>query len=177
MTFGTAISTCFSKSFTFSGRAARSEYWWFFLFYVLGVILFGLLDGIFFGPDLRTGQDRDILSGIWGFVLYIPLFAAAWRRLHDAGRPGWYALIPMLISLVTLIGLFSGIFAFARLENGGVDADSLRSSAVVLGLGGIAVMAIAQFVAGLVMLYWLTRPSDIGANAYGPAPYLGPAAP
>lgn len=173
MTFGAAISSCFRKYFTFSGRAPRPEFWWFFLFYVLGGILFGLLDAFLLGPDPQTGQGREILGGIWGFVLYIPLLAAAWRRLQDTGRPGWYALIPMLISLVTLIGLFTGIFAFAQLQNGGVDPDSLRGPAVFLGLGGMAVMAIAQLVASVVMLYWLTRPSDIGVNAYGPVPYGG----
>ena len=173
MTFGTAISTCFSKYFTFSGRAARSEFWWFFLFYVLGGIVFSLADGLLLSPDPRTGTSRDILSGLWGVALYIPLLAASWRRLHDTGRPGWYALIPMLISLVTLIGLFTGIFAFAQLQNSGVDADSLRGPAAFLGLSGIAVMGIAQLVVSLLMLYWLTRPSDIGPNAYGPAPYAG----
>lgn len=173
MTFGTAISTCFSKYFTFAGRAARSEFWWFFLFYLLGAIAFSLLDALLLGPDPTTGQDREILSGIWGLALYIPLLAAAWRRLQDTGRPGWYALIPMLISLVTLIGLFTGIFAFAQLQNSGVDPDSLRGPATFLGFSGIAAMGIAQLVVSLLMLYWLTRPSDIGPNAYGPAPYTG----
>lgn len=173
MTFGTAVSTCFNKYFTFSGRAARSEFWWFFLFYVLGAIVFSLLDAFLLGTDPTTGQQREILSGIWSLALYIPLLAASWRRLHDTGRPGWYALIPMLISLLTLIGLFTGIFAFAQLENSGVDPESLRGPAAFLGLGGITVMGIAQLVVSLLMLYWLTRPSDIGPNAYGPAPYSG----
>ena len=32
MSFGEAIKTCFKKYATFSGRARRSEYWWFALF-------------------------------------------------------------------------------------------------------------------------------------------------
>jgi len=38
MTFGESIKTCFSKYADFSGRASRSEYWWWFLFLVLGTI-------------------------------------------------------------------------------------------------------------------------------------------
>ena len=32
MKFATAVSTCLSKYATFSGRATRSEFWWFYLF-------------------------------------------------------------------------------------------------------------------------------------------------
>jgi len=35
MGFGEAIKTCFSKYFTISGRARRSEYWYFYLFTIL----------------------------------------------------------------------------------------------------------------------------------------------
>ncbi|HAL37550.1 MAG TPA: DUF805 domain-containing protein, partial [Polaromonas sp.] len=35
MNFGQAISTCLSKYATFSGRASRPEFWWFFLFQLL----------------------------------------------------------------------------------------------------------------------------------------------
>ena len=36
LNFFEAIKVCFSKYATFSGRARRSEFWW---FYLLGVIL------------------------------------------------------------------------------------------------------------------------------------------
>ena len=35
MTLGESISVCFAKYATFSGRACRSEYWWFMLFIFL----------------------------------------------------------------------------------------------------------------------------------------------
>ncbi|MBO7203085.1 MAG: DUF805 domain-containing protein [Paludibacteraceae bacterium] len=31
MNFSTSVKTCFSKYATFSGRASRSEYWYFYL--------------------------------------------------------------------------------------------------------------------------------------------------
>ena len=38
MSFGEAVKTCFKKYVTFSGRARRSEYWWFALLnIILGV--------------------------------------------------------------------------------------------------------------------------------------------
>ena len=41
--FGSAISSCFRKFAKFSGRASRSEYWWFVLFIEIlaGVSVFG----------------------------------------------------------------------------------------------------------------------------------------
>ena len=35
MTFAQSIETCFRKYATFKGRASRSEFWWFVLFWVL----------------------------------------------------------------------------------------------------------------------------------------------
>ncbi len=43
MTFGESIKTCFAKYADFTGRASRSEYWWWFLFLVLGNIAAGLI--------------------------------------------------------------------------------------------------------------------------------------
>ena len=49
MTFKEAVRTCFSKYITFSGRASRSEYWYFVLFVILGSIVCNIVDTILFG--------------------------------------------------------------------------------------------------------------------------------
>ena len=47
MTFMESVQTCVKQKYTaFSGRASRSEYWWFFLFTVLGGIVLSLIDGV-----------------------------------------------------------------------------------------------------------------------------------
>jgi uncharacterized membrane protein YhaH (DUF805 family) len=43
MTFGQSVSTCFRRYAVFSGRATRSEFWYFVLFMVLLVIPLGVL--------------------------------------------------------------------------------------------------------------------------------------
>ena len=167
MGFATAVRTCLSKYISFSGRASRPEYWWFLLFVVLGSLVFGLLDGVLFGVDTETGESQGALAPLWQLAMFIPLLAAGWRRLQDTGRPGWYILLPMLVSLVSVVGLFLGIFTFGVMEQNVADPDSLRGPAAVLGLTGFAVIAIVQLVLTVLMLWWLTRPSDPGANAYG----------
>jgi uncharacterized membrane protein YhaH (DUF805 family) len=103
MTFTQSITTCFSKYATFSGRASRSEFWWFYLFSLLlqwgativGAILF--IGGS--GSDMAIGAD--LLGGIVSLVLLMPSLTVSARRLHDIGRSGWWLLIAF-----TIIGIF-----------------------------------------------------------------------
>lgn len=53
------------------------------------------------------------------------------------------------------------------MEQNVADPESLRGPAAVLGLTGIVVIAVVQLVLTVLMLWWLTRPSDPDANAYG----------
>lgn len=92
-----AVKVCFSKYATFSGRARRSEYWWFALFTWIVSLVLSLLDGSMSG-------DVGILSGIWGLGTFLPALAAGARRLHDIDRTAWWLLI-MLVPLIGLIVL------------------------------------------------------------------------
>ncbi len=85
MSFGTAISTCFQKYATFSGRATRAEFWWWQLFTTLvGLATFWI----------------PFVGFIISLAFLIPNLAVAWRRLHDIGKAGgWY-----FIGLIPLVG-------------------------------------------------------------------------
>ena len=122
MNFIQSISTCMRKYVTFSGRATRSEFWWFFLFTVL-VNLAATSQASSFVPILLGGQNMTenessyflnnffflYLSTITSLILLLPSLAVAVRRLHDVGRSGWWILIaftvigiiPLLIWYVT----------------------------------------------------------------------------
>jgi uncharacterized membrane protein YhaH (DUF805 family) len=98
MDFMTAIRTCLSKFVDFSGRARRSEYWYFALFTFLVGIVTSILDAI-------LGTDYDNTSGglvntLGSLVLFLPSLAVGVRRLHDTGRSGWW----ILIGLIPIIG-------------------------------------------------------------------------
>ena len=94
MTFGESVKTCFAKYATFSGRAPRSEYWWFCLFQALGSIVLGILDGVFGTFNAQAGIG--LLGGIWSLALLLPGLAVAVRRYHDKDFRGWWILVPIV---------------------------------------------------------------------------------
>ena len=169
MGFGAAIKTCFGKYFVFSGRATRTEYWWFVLFVVVTSTLMAVVDSLLFGsnPD-ETGEGTRVLSSVFQLAVVIPMLAAGWRRLHDTGKPGWYLLLPMALSIATMVMLMTGVVAFSVLEQGVNDPEALRGPAALLGGTGILVVSILQLILSVLMIWWLTRPSENGTNEYGP---------
>jgi uncharacterized membrane protein YhaH (DUF805 family) len=101
MTFRESISTCFSKFADGQGRATRSEFWYFYLFYVVVWLAVTVLDG----PIFRTTNIGILILvlHIGSLALIIPNIAAAVRRMHDIDKSGWFVLIPIynLVLLAT----------------------------------------------------------------------------
>lgn len=94
MTFSQAIPTVFRKYATFTGRADRSEYWWFALAnFVIGVVL-GTLYSL---SGVAIFNWVDMLYGLFALI---PSLAVCVRRLHDVNKCGWW----IFISLIPLIG-------------------------------------------------------------------------
>ncbi len=94
VSFGESIKICFSKYATFSGRARRSEYWYFVLFnFIVGLILSVI-------PFLGW-----ILGIIYSLATIIPSLAVNVRRLHDIGKSGWFLLL-FLIPIIGAIVIF-----------------------------------------------------------------------
>ena len=94
MNFQDAIRTCFSKYADFSGRAMRSEYWWFFLFIVVVSVILSMIS--------------SVLSGLFSLGVLVPSISAATRRLHDTNRSGWWQLIcivPLIGAIVLIVFL------------------------------------------------------------------------
>lgn len=95
MTFMEAVKQCFSKYATFSGRAPRSELWWFTLFLMLvGLVMTGI-DMMLFGVSYTFGI-ADVVS----LATFLPSIAVGVRRMHDLDRSGWW----LLLYLVPVIG-------------------------------------------------------------------------
>lgn len=75
-----------------SGRASRSEYWWFVLFTAIATTAAAALDVLLPG---------DLLQSLFGIATFIPGIALGVRRMHDIGKSGWW----LLIGLIPIIGL------------------------------------------------------------------------
>ena len=99
MNFGEAIVAGFRNYVTFSGRAVRSEYWYWVLFAVLAGMVTAVLDRSIF-PD----SDGSPLNTVAGLIMLLPGLAIGIRRLHDIDRSGWWVVIALtLIGVVVLI--------------------------------------------------------------------------
>lgn len=107
MNFQTSIKTCFNKYATFSGRASRSEFWFFFLFSVLGGIIAMIIDSMILG---YSAEEDGPIYLIFNILILIPSLAVGARRLHDIGRSGWWQLI-----YFTIIGIILLIIWFATI--------------------------------------------------------------
>lgn len=166
MGFWLSVKTCFRKYVTFSGRASRSEYWWFLLFiFVVGLVL-GFVDGFsngFTNAKNGTAKDLDFLrfSNLFQLVVLLPAIAVSWRRLHDTGRSGWWTLFGPIAGAV-LGGIAGGIAGY--LTETGAIGGSIVANGSYAGF-------VAGLIPGLFMLYLFTRPSQTGPNKYGPNPH------
>ena len=92
------------KYATFSGRAQRAEYWWFYLISTLIIIGLSLIDQATGTLDEETGMG--LLTTLYSLAILIPSIAVGVRRLHDTGRSGWWlliGLIPVLGSIVLIV--------------------------------------------------------------------------
>ena len=94
MSFSEAVRTCFSKYATFSGRAPRSEFWFF--------ILFGIIVQVV-GEIIDKATDSLIVGAIIALVLLLPTIAVSVRRLHDIDRTGWWYLLVFTVILWILL--------------------------------------------------------------------------
>ena len=95
MGFGTAVSTCFQKYVTFSGRARRSEFWWWQLFVILLGAIANIGDSVFGLHYTNSSSAAQVgwLGTVVALALVLPSIAVLFRRLHDTGRSGWWWLL------------------------------------------------------------------------------------
>ena len=105
MNFAEAIKTCFVKYADFSGRASRSEYWYFSLFILLLSICSEIIDPIIAGvPFLEYDDYWGPATLIVSTLTILPALGVSVRRLHDVDKSGWWILIAFtFIGFILLI--------------------------------------------------------------------------
>jgi len=92
MSFIEAIKSCFRNYIWFSGRARRSEFWYFFLFYFSIDLALTIILG-----------ENPIIRLLFTLAMLPPSLAVQWRRLHDVGMRGIWSLLSLIPIVGTLI--------------------------------------------------------------------------
>ena len=84
----------------FSGRACRSEFWYFGLAAFLFSFLFSTIISLI---EIATGivdiesAEMGIVSIIFSLLLFVPSLSVTARRLQDRGWSGWWQLLYLTI--------------------------------------------------------------------------------
>ncbi len=124
MTFAEATRKCLSNYATFSGRASRSEFWWFALFVVLGAMVPVLIGAIVAGATASGTTGTDFgnrlgfgalfffgIAGLFYLAMLMPTWAVGVRRFHDRDLSGWVYLALILVGFIPYIGLLGSLAA------------------------------------------------------------------
>ena len=136
MNFFDSVVSAFKNYVNVSGRATRSEFWWFFLFCILLYMLtFSLnikeFNSALSGSELQSGNPTQLVElfiqswfGMAILVTFIPSITIAVRRFHDLNMSGWWyvglqvapSLLPsiFIFNLISFMALFLFIYFIAQ---------------------------------------------------------------
>lgn len=142
----------------FRGRASRSEFWYFMLFFLILSLLAAGCDYVLWQKGVY--QSGWLFKGV-RLLLLLPLMAVQTRRLHDVDRSGWWVV---------------ALWAFIALRDLSdlLDRVSVLEASPVVEFLSEAELAfvLVSSVIGLLMFYWFLKPSEEFDNRYGPALWI-----
>ena len=163
-----AFAACFYKYAEPHGRASRSEFWYFALWFFLALILPAIADALFMPEDMHNSVDPEasrrahflcdaieLISGLLIMTMVVPLCFAACRRLHDSNKSGWFLGGGLLIGVPVVA---TAVTLFETLSNETIS-DLLVISPYTYYLSFLALLSIRL----------ASRPTP-GPNKYGPEP-------
>ena len=106
MKFGQAIdSVLFKNYFNLEGKASRSEYWWFMLFFIIFNFVAGIIVGIIVGISQGADFNPDSFALYYTLGLLalfiLPLLGLSVRRFADAGRGRREAIVVFVLAIIS----------------------------------------------------------------------------
>ena len=154
-----AVKSVLSKYVGFSGRARRSEYWYWTLATILASIAIGIVEMI-----VGLGSDGSgPLSSLLSLAIFLPGLAVTFRRLHDTGRSGWWVggfYLAIIIFAIAAIAMAGGLMAVGS-----------ENETALAGLGVVAIIfGLGVLIYSIALLVFLCTDSSVGPNKYGPNP-------
>lgn len=91
-----AVWSVLRQTFRFSGRARRSEFWWWVLAYVAACALATVVDWRLDPAAFDSADPPMVVSAVVFYVLLLPHLAVTTRRLHDRAFSTWWLLLHLL---------------------------------------------------------------------------------
>ncbi|WP_297386807.1 DUF805 domain-containing protein [Acidiferrobacter sp.] len=163
-----AITTCYRKSFHKRGRASRSEFWWFALYYL---VLEGVFDLLVQGrrshaPPSLPVELLILAVGLFAIYSFFPFVSAEIRRLHDVGRSGWWLVAGMLMGALTEAAL--GVDVMSALAT--YRLRHFVRALISGGHWGLMLALIATAAIEIAVFIFLVLPGTAGDNRYGHDP-------
>ncbi len=92
--FGEAVTEGFKNIVTFTGRASRSAFWWFFL----GAIIIDVI-----GAIVGRAAHAIVIQYVVYILVALVSLSLSVRRLHDTDRSGFWWLIGLIPVIGTII--------------------------------------------------------------------------
>lgn len=162
MTFVESVKFCLTKGYAkFQGRASRSEYWWFVLFYLCIYLVFLFFEKLF---ALEFAIILMFIRGLASLVLFLPSLCVSVRRLHDLNLSGWwlcFIYIPLIIIFIMMMMFIS--YFLMNPYNFVVNSNDIKI--IIIALSGL-VLGISALVFLVLFMLEGTR----GANRFGNDP-------
>ena len=116
MGFAQALASGFKNYVNFSGRACRSEYW----FWVLWMIIFAIIAAVIDHTVLSESEWSPVTT-IFDLATFLPSLAIGIRRLHDIDRTGWWTLIALTVIGIILLLIWACMRGTAGPNRFGAD--------------------------------------------------------
>ena len=160
-----AIRTGFAKSFQFSGRASRPEFWWFAPF-GFALPLIGGLQMSWFNMDFWGIWRVAVLA-----LLSLPLLAAMSRRLQDVGKLGREAMYPFVPFVMLWVGFQMYYWLIFTPAIGSNLMLVLSYLTLVLFFVLYPLAMIASLILATSIIRKMLNSSIPGPNRYGPNPF------
>ncbi len=158
-----SISSCLRNRSTSSGRASRSEFWWFAL---VSTVLTAAFITLTYRADTIPLLENSVFSGIimLGGFLVLALFVvsvsfAYIRRFHDIGYSGW-------LPLTVLIATYLLYYIYKIISHAAIALNDLGDKPV----DGFSFLLAAIIFLVIAQVIFLFLPSQPGPNKYGSNP-------
>ena len=111
---------CIKNYTLFKGRASRTEFWYFILYWAIFYVIIIAVDRVLgfnvinlktlpfseYIPLANLFEEVGLLTVIYRPLTILPSLAVISRRLHDINRSGWWCLMcvtPLIVILIIFL--------------------------------------------------------------------------